>query len=370
MKSLRFSSCCHLATTVSTNGFIHSFSITGFLTPAIGQHFSVQLISLVPGLLIGLWYAVTYGNWVFFAAVAASFLISVFLRRPQGRPLGAELDEEGRLRVEGRVVTRVALFWSRQQRDAVFRLVVAPTSADLASAIKLAAVEADLASRHLLGVSKSLAGVSIELSQSTPHLLILGPTGAGKSMLMRNLARSAQPLLDVDFKGGDNLAGVVALRRLSNLDSDAAIFWDDLSLILDQREAAPRQTHQPLYVFVDEFAAALASSTLASKTLERVATRGRSSSVFLIAASQSTAGIPRNIILNCQHRVLLGSVDLVDRTQLGAKGTPPQAVSESSQLVGEYLFQGMQLEFVMLKPTPKVERLEPHRSPRSNPLRG
>lgn len=328
----------------------------------------MHLISFVPGLLIGLWYAVQYGNWMFFFAVSASVLIALLTRRPGVGAPEVEVDQEGRLRIEGRVLSRVPIFWSRLHRDAVFRLLVSPTFEDLKLAIESASETSRRESRLLLGVTRSLSPVTIVLSSSSPHLLIIGPTGAGKSVLMRALAERAQPLLDIDFKGGDNLAEFLAMGRLSNLDSAQHEFWDSLNTMIDQREAQPRQPHSALYVFVDELAAVLASSTAAAKTLERVATRGRSSSIFLIVASQSTAGIPRNIILNCQHRILLGAVDPVDRTQLGARGTRAAFFGGSDQLTGEYLFQGEQTEFIMLKPpsssnTPPVARLTG-----SNPL--
>lgn len=328
----------------------------------------MQLVSLAPGLLIGLWYGIQQGNWIFFASIAASFLVSIFLRRPMGRVLEAEVDELGSVRIDGRVVNRFPIFWTTQERDLVFQLLVTPTSDDLALALQRAEKMAKKDSLMNLGVTPSLAPVSIELSKSAPHLLIIGPTGSGKSVLMRRFAMSAQPLLDIDFKGGENLAGFLAVRRLNNLDQNSESFWKELDQRLDQREAKPHLKHPALYVFVDELAATLASSTQAGKTLERVATRGRSSSVFMIAASQSTSGIPRNIILNCQHRVLLGAVDPIDRTQLGAKTNRASGAYKPEQLAGEYLYQGFQTEFLLLKPLTSYKTISSVSTPGQNPF--
>lgn len=328
----------------------------------------MQTLSLLPALLIGFVYAFQYGNWIFFIAITISFLVSLGLRRRVSQGGQVEVDDNGWLRIDGRVLSRFPMLWQAEHRDAVYKLVVAPTSEDLAKALHHEEKLAKQTGQVSLGVTKELLPLRIELSQSAPHLLIVGPTGAGKSLLMRRLAQSTHPLIDVDFKGGGNLADLIAIDRLSNLSDDAERFWGDLNLFLDEREAQQWHAHSSTYVFVDELAATLTSSTSAAKTLDRIATRGRSSSVFLVAASQSTSGIPRNIILNCQHRVLMGAVDPVDRTQLGAKGNNSPHALDSSQLVGEYLNPGNHVEFLLLKPTELRSAISPPRTDGVNPL--
>jgi DNA segregation ATPase FtsK/SpoIIIE-like protein len=186
--------------------------------------------------------------------------------------------------------------------------------------------------------------------------------------LIRGLARRCNQIIDIDFKGGGNLSHLPALMRLNNLEIAPETFWSHLNVLLDEREAGYAKEFPPLHVFVDELAATLISSSGAAKTIERIATRGRSASVFLVAANQSTSGVSRTIILNCQHRVLLGMVDPIDRTQLGAKSTQPTRPPTNDLLVGEYLHIGRQAEFLFEKPTTSADALPPPINRLDNPL--
>jgi S-DNA-T family DNA segregation ATPase FtsK/SpoIIIE len=84
------------------------------------------------------------------------------------------------------------------------------------------------------------------------------------------------------------------------------------------------------YIFIDELAAALAESPLASAALIMVATRGRSLGLHLIAATQSAQGIPRNMLTNLRVRIALAETDPIDLAQLNLK----RPVEPASVLAG------------------------------------
>jgi S-DNA-T family DNA segregation ATPase FtsK/SpoIIIE len=83
------------------------------------------------------------------------------------------------------------------------------------------------------------------------------------------------------------------------------------------------------YIVIDELAAALAESPLASAALTMVATRGRSLGVHLIAATQSTQGLPRAMLSNLRVRIALAEADPIDLAQLNIKrpAEPAQVVA-------------------------------------------
>ena len=304
----------------------------------------MHLFSLLPGVLIGLIYAIQYGNWIFLVAILIGGIGAQLSRRVLQQTLTVEL-RPGQVRVNEKRVSNWVIFWPRSRRDRVLKLVVAPTPSEMAKALTNALRDSKRGGCPVLGVNWDLEPIVLSVDQSHAHTILIGPTGSGKSLLMRQIALGAQLLVDIDFKGGNTLAGIPTSASLTNLSEDASSFWNELNSELDGREAL-RKPLTAMFVMVDELAAALNSSTQAAKTLERITSRGRSSGVHLIAATQTTAGIPRSMILNSHHRVLVGQVDPIDRTQLGAKAS---TISDSSPdafvLRGEYILNGKSQEF-------------------------
>jgi S-DNA-T family DNA segregation ATPase FtsK/SpoIIIE len=179
----------------------------------------------------------------------------------------------------------------------------------------------------------------IDLSSDGPHLIIVGPTGSGKSeflkLLVYSLLQGAScQLVLFDFKGGATLEQFQESCIGLATDLDAAgqrKLWEMVSLELTNREKmfAKAQVanleqfnnfgnNMPsVVVVVDEFAAALATGALASACIEDVCARGRSLGVHLIAATQSLTGIPRAMLTNLRARVAMASSDPIDLVQLG-----------------------------------------------------
>jgi S-DNA-T family DNA segregation ATPase FtsK/SpoIIIE len=179
----------------------------------------------------------------------------------------------------------------------------------------------------------------LSLVSDGPHLIIVGPTGSGKSELLKLLLFSLiqEGSCDVvlfDFKGGATLEKFQghAIGFATDLDpGKQKQLWDFVAGELAKREHifASRQVSgieqfnafgeqmSEVVVVVDEFAAALATGPKALSCLEDVCARGRSLGVHLIAATQSLTGIPRSMLTNLRARIAMASSDPIDLVQLG-----------------------------------------------------
>jgi energy-coupling factor transporter ATP-binding protein EcfA2 len=179
----------------------------------------------------------------------------------------------------------------------------------------------------------------LSLATAGPHLIIVGPTGSGKSELLKLLIysllqQSSCDLVLFDFKGGATLESFEqhAVGLATDLETPKQVqLWDFVAGELENREQifASRQVSgieqfnelgeqmSEIVVVVDEFAAALATGVKAISCLEDVCARGRSLGVHLIAATQSLTGIPRSMLTNLRARIAMASSDPIDLVQLG-----------------------------------------------------
>ncbi len=187
---------------------------------------------------------------------------------------------------------------------------------------------------ELCAVLGEAQGSALEVDlASAPHVFVVGPTGSGKSQLLRILVKSLTnrylptdlQLMLVDFKGGGVLDGLGIepwqVASLSDLEGDRQAFWADLHPLLQQRERDPTRVTPRLLIIVDELAEVLRDQ-VASLALTSVAARGRSLGVHLVLANQGLSGVPRDLLLNLRLRVALAGVDQVELVQLGGKATP------------------------------------------------
>ena len=187
---------------------------------------------------------------------------------------------------------------------------------------------------ELCAVLGEAQGASIEVDLTTaPHVFVVGPTGSGKSQLLRILAKSLTnrylptelQLMLVDFKGGALLDGLGLepwlVANLSDLEGDRSTFWAGLHALLQQRERDPTLLKPMVVIIVDELAEVLRDQA-ASLALTSVAARGRSLGVHLVLANQGLSGVPRDLLLNLRLRIALAGVDQVELVQLGGKASP------------------------------------------------
>lgn len=275
---------------------------------------NMQILYLLPGVLYGLYLGLSSGNWALLFLTAGSALIWLFAG--QRRELEGEISFSGERSYLGyRRLSRVVFLWPAKIRDRVYERVFSkPEVFDQEEFEDLAKT-----SPWFLGFSAQ-GPVHLPVGSYGHHGLVIGPTGSGKTQLIRNLAQGPDlEVIGIDFKGGLGFSELDMVRLLTNLDGDSNEFWFFLNRMLDQREAEVLLGNSPknLLVIADELASILASSLQAQSTIERLVTKGRSLNVVFIGASQTLSGIPRTILANCLLRIIVGAVDPVDIAQLG-----------------------------------------------------
>ena len=308
----------------------------------------MQLIWYLPSLLIGLSVGLSSGYWqmAFISALMVSLMFGITLyknRYPVFEPGSKIFVSPGQVAIENRVLPRFEFLWKKQWHDLLVAHHQTKSAPDyLEATLDTVRSGFDFGSTKYLplwlGADTGSQQV-IDLASDGPHLIIVGPTGSGKSEFLKLLVysllqESSCQLVLFDFKGGatlerfqDNCLGLAT-------DLDAAKqkqLWGFVSSELTRREqqfsnsqvANLEQFNElgnsvaSIVVVVDEFAAAIATGTTASACLEDVCARGRSLGVHLIAATQSLTGIPRAMLTNLRARVAMASSDPIDLVQLG-----------------------------------------------------
>jgi energy-coupling factor transporter ATP-binding protein EcfA2 len=309
----------------------------------------MQLIWYLPSLIIGLTAGVSSGYWQL--ALISTLMVSLMLgaslyknRYPVFEPDSRIDVSAGQVAIANRVLPRFELFWKKQWHELLLANHARQMAPDFLAWTK------DQISEHgfdldpaqslqlWIGANNSSQKV-LSLAIAGPHLIIVGPTGSGKSELLKLLLyslvqESSCDLVLFDFKGGATLERFE--QQAVGLATDLAPskqqqLWDFVSGELEKREQifASRQVsgieqfHQlgeqmsEIVVVVDEFATALATGAKALSCLEDICARGRSLGVHLIAATQSLTGIPRSMLTNLRARIAMASSDPIDLVQLG-----------------------------------------------------
>jgi energy-coupling factor transporter ATP-binding protein EcfA2 len=364
----------------------------------------MQLIWYLPSLLIGLTVGFSSGYWqlalVSILMVSLMFGVSLYKNRyPVFEPNSKIYLSPGQVAIEDRVLPRFEFLWKKQWHE----LLLANHQSRLAPDFLGATLDRVRSSFDLGNVGKLPIWIGadtqseqvLDLASDGPHLIIVGPTGSGKSefltlLVYSLLQESTSQLVLFDFKGGatlerfqDNCIGLatdldpVSQKRL----------WEFIAAELSSREQqfAMAQTSDleqfnqlgnampAVVVIVDEFAAALATGAVASACLEDICARGRSLGVHLIAATQSLTGIPRAMLTNLRARVAMASSDPIDLVQLGMNpnklslapvvGWGSGYVSTANSAAqGFYFPLGFTPELKTEALTPSGEQLQPARS--------
>ena len=309
----------------------------------------MQIIWYLPSLVIGLTVGLSSGYWqlALISVLMVSLMLGVQLYKSRYPVFerGATVHfSAGAVAIDNRVLPKYELFWKKQWHQLLLESLQARSAPDL-----LAALLAQKSQEgHRSAVSPPLeiwigangsSELSIDLALDGPHLIIVGPTGSGKSQLLKLIVGSLVDnqkveLVLFDYKGGATLERYLPFSKgigtdlnprgseklwefvLLELASREELFADNSVSDLLQFNALGNQL-PPLVVVIDEFAAVLASGQRACSAIDDVCARGRSLGVHLIAATQSLTGISRSLMTNLRARIAMSSSDPIDFVQLG-----------------------------------------------------
>ncbi len=306
----------------------------------------MQLAWILPSLVIGAYLGATTGSWYMLAMSGMSAAVAAAVRRRQAYKLDpnstiTKLDNRHYL--GNRRLPKAQIFWRKEWVEVALAHLSAKQNQRL-NAERLIELQANcFASANRPGVWLGIQDgkdLFVDLAGKAPHLLIVGPTGSGKSEICRllsvGLAKSQPSLFDlafIDFKGGATFNFLKSNPRVVGMATDLEdhkLFSAGLAAELGRRESLFAQAKcsnidefqlcQPLsrmVVIIDEANAYLRSSAQAADLVESLATRGRSLGVHLVMATQTLTGIPRQILANVRLRIAVGEVDPVDLMQLG-----------------------------------------------------
>lgn len=290
----------------------------------------------LPSIALGVFYALGTGNWLMLGASLLTAAIALVIGKRNGSLPDGELRIVGnRVWLGEKRLPKHQLFWSRKLNERVFEKFVEGQKPPLDGLRELrnSGWKLGLPNAYLVGVQQAF-----HLSEGAGHLLVVGPTGSGKSELLHLALASLDPDVEVtlaDYKGGAVLTETFVARSTSDLETveQQNQFWLGLDAELCRREGVLRAggfasieqaerlggAEARLLVVVDEVVAAIRSAPKALESLTRIATKGRSLGMHLLVTSQSLVGIPREVLINLRSRLALSGTDEVELLQLGCK---------------------------------------------------
>lgn len=270
------------------------------------QSVPMSLLFLVPSVGYGLYLFIAQGNPILLIMSAVMFLVYSQTMKYRDIPKDAlVIFLADRVYLGDRRLPLLAILWPAKIRNQIFEAAFRKDPRELL---------ADLRTDHH-GVSLAGKGLSLEPSDKSPHGIIIGPTGCGKTQLMRAVVNSFQgEIWAVDFKGGSGFRDFQNLSKLAS-EPDAQKLALEIKELIDHRQR--RVFSEPLLLVVDELGEVMRHRELA-QAIELVAAKGRSLGVFLLCANQTLSQVPRTIWVNCAIRVAIRA-DPVDAAQLGLK---------------------------------------------------
>jgi S-DNA-T family DNA segregation ATPase FtsK/SpoIIIE len=311
----------------------------------------MQWIWYLPSMLIGLGFGFSSGYW---QLALISVLMVLILIGTQGyKNRYPQFDDNSIVHVSNaavaignRVLPRFQFLWKAQWHQLLLAELSKSSTGDY-FALALDRIKQDRFKVNGVVEGKLVSWIGanenreivLELVTDGPHLIVVGPTGSGKSEFLRLLLTSLRATQDFqlalfDYKGGAALEEFAedSIGIATDLDQESQLaLFALLANELAERErlfasarcssietyVASGNKLSRLVVVVDEFVAALASGPKALATIEDIAARGRSLGVHLVAATQSLSGVSRAMITNLRARVAMSSSDPIDMVQLG-----------------------------------------------------
>jgi S-DNA-T family DNA segregation ATPase FtsK/SpoIIIE len=311
----------------------------------------MQWIWYLPSMLIGLGFGFSSGYWQL--ALISVLMVLILIgtqgyknRYPQFDDNSVVHVSNAAVAIGNRVLPRFQFLWKAQWHQLLLAELSKSSTRDY-FALALDRIKQDRFKVNGVGEGKlgSWIGANenreivLELVTDGPHLIVVGPTGSGKSEFLRLLLTSLRATQDFqlalfDYKGGAALEEFAedSIGIATDLDQESQLpLFALLANELAERErqfasarcssietyVASGNKLSRLVVVVDEFVAALASGPKALATIEDIAARGRSLGVHLVAATQSLSGVSRAMLTNLRARVAMSSSDPIDMVQLG-----------------------------------------------------
>jgi hypothetical protein len=211
-----------------------------------------------------------------------------------------------------------------------------------------------------IGVTPSGALVPQPISMRTPHAILIGPSGAGKTELMRLIATQLESeIWAIDFNTGIGFSDIPGLSlRVTKRDKSA------IELMQQQLFARGQKAlNAKLLVVVDGLGLALQNEHVYS-LLQQIASQGRVQNVMLLCSNQTMAGVPRTIWVNCANRFSLGA-DVESRVQLGFTGKSAASFGDFGEAE---LLQGTKLQTFRFPLGFRKEKTAPVNTDAVNPL--
>jgi energy-coupling factor transporter ATP-binding protein EcfA2 len=311
----------------------------------------MQWIWYLPSMLIGLGFGFSSGYW---QLALVSVLMVLILIGTQGyKNRYPQFDENSVVHVStaavaigNRVLPRFQFLWKAQWHQLLIAELSKASTGDNFT-LALHRIKQDRFRVKGVGEGKLASWIGanengdlfLDLVTDGPHLIVVGPTGSGKSEFLRLLLTSIRATQEFklalfDYKGGAALGEFAedSIGIATDLDQASQLgLYSLLANELAERERLFASTKcssienfvatgnklARLVVVVDEFVAALASGPKALATIEEISARGRSLGVHLVAATQSLSGVSRAMLTNLRARVAMSSSDPIDMVQLG-----------------------------------------------------
>ena len=268
----------------------------------------MNIAFLLPSLIYGVFLFSSTGSPMLLALSGATMLVWLFVRTAQQGLDQSVTFLDNRVYLGRRRLPLSPLLWGAKLRTRVYQ-------AAFAQDLKARSLELPESYQAL-----NQEGVFLDLSPTDgrPHLIAIGPTGSGKTQLIRKVAEDfSGAKFAIDFKKGQGLADLVAQENIITDHSSAS----EVEKFFDRLQEKST-LGLPLLLMVDELGEAIKDSFIAAQ-LERYAAQGRSSRTFLALANQTLSSIPRTIWVNCATRIAL-SADAVDVAQLQITAKVPQ----------------------------------------------
>ena len=366
----------------------------------------MQWIWYLPSMLIGLGFGFSSGYWQL--ALISVFMVLILIGTQVYKNRYPQFDENSLVHVSNasvaignRVLPRFQFLWKAQWHQLLLAELSKASTGDH-FLLALDRIKQDrfrvngVAEGGLVSWigSSETSELTLDLVSDGPHLIIVGPTGSGKSEFLRMLLTSLRATQEFelalfDYKGGAALEEFAddSIGIATDLDQESQLeLFALLANELAKRErlfagakcssiesyVAAGNTLSRIVVVVDEFVAALASGPKALATIEDIAARGRSLGVHLVAATQSLTGVTRAMLTNLRARVAMTSSDPIDMVQLGinpSKHKPINISGWASAIVYLGSDQAQGFSFPLgVRPEPLLAQL-PSSSEQSQPAR-